>query len=350
MKNILIITTIVAIFPLFILSCGTPRHYKAHLYSKAPKKSYKYTARPLGAVYHGVTEQTKMITVRLEEVYMGQIHREYYIDQERQRPKKPNAQSYSGKELWIIAYAVSADAKNPLLSGDIKYTAATSVKLDQESYSAIPISGKESPLFNLPADRDYRVTFKVYEVDKFHLKRTLYGAKDTDFAKLVISTFTNAVGTINNALFKSFINTAKKELNGELALEELILSAGSDLEFKGSFYLYAERPKHVEVPKHVKKSNKEDRRYALVDTIRSNYDYDGDYAYVSEENSNDSKFKIAPSGPKQYYDGLGEIREIQRAGITLNSHANYYYSNTNNSKSFPYQSYIKFNVSETGKD
>lgn len=306
-------------------SCSSPHHYKAQLCNRTGDKTYSRV--PEGAAYHGVSGDEKMVVVRLQEVYMGQLHRKY-LTKKNKNPLKADRHAYAGKELWIIAQAVATDTKNPLLETDAKYVAATSIKLNQESFAPVPISRKESEFFRLPANRDYRITFKVYEVDKFEFKKTLYNSRDTDFGKLAVDTVKGAWGSIENAFLKSVMSTVRKKYSSNLAIEELILAADSSLEFQGSFYLYKSRA--------IDNTADDEKNYALVDIIRSYYDHDGDY--IAQAGSD---IKLPPMSNKDQVNGLRNIRS-RADGIILNPALNYSLA----PGSEHYQSYVKFGIED----
>ncbi len=331
MKKILKISSVLILVAL-CSNCSTPRHYKAHLFGQVTGNSYKKI--PTSAVHHGKEGDDKIVKVRLAEVYMGELQRKF------DEKSKAKSSTYAGKELWVIAHAKTVDSKHPLLPADAVYVAATSVKLDQESFSPIPISHKESLLFNLPSGRDYRVTIKVYEVDRLGIKRAFYRGKDTDFGKLISSTVTGTINSINNALFKSLLDSFKEKSNRDLALEEFLLASGSDLEFQGSFYLYE---------KSATGSISREKDFAMVDLIRSNYDYDGNYHIenIEKKSTHIESIQLPALGRVKYVESLRSIRNATDE-VSLDAESNYKMKpviyTDNSARHLYYQSYVKFAV------
>lgn len=344
LRNVLLFVSLFA-----VLGCADPRHYKAYLFEGAggayqrdevAEMDKEFNRIVDGAVYHDYDEKTDengILEVMVNSVYLGQIQRDF-LDQNGKPRIKRNARVYSGFETWIVAEAVSIDNQNPLLPAEDRHVGFTSVKTDQEAFAPIPISQKESKLFKLPRARDYRVTIKVYEVDGYRLKKALYGAKDTDLARWVYTTTTGALEALDNALTKSLFDVLRKKSDEENALEELLLSIGSDLEFEGTFYLLQNRERN-EITSIASKG--ELKTYALVDILRSKFDHDGDY-----HTDNTSGLSIPPSGNEEYMKGLSAIRSTD--SIRLDPLDNYYRvaqeEGEGDAKDPEFQSFVTFSV------
>lgn len=295
-----------------LLSSCAKHYYNAHLYDGS---SGSYELAQEGTVY--VEGAPGIVTVDLKSVYVGNIQRNFDLSTNSLGYENKRG-VYKDKEVWIVCKAESIDNQSPLAPSEVNSVGFTSVKIDQSSNTTIPISGRESQILKLTADRDYLVTMKIYEVDAYKLKKILYENRNTDLLKWAYTTVDSAIKTTGNIIAGTLLD--KFRTLDQSAIEEYLLAAGSDLEFKGTFYLLNAKPDDL---------IKDGGDYALVDIIRSKIDHNGDQS-ISDGNM------INPN-ESEYIDNLVKLRGEFATSINFDDLTNY-------TVAAPEQ-YIKFQVS-----
>lgn len=316
---------------IILSSCATKHYYHAHLYDfdasvadanknkPIEKRKAEYSLKDQGAVF--VDGEHEVVSVNLSAVYVGDIQRNYDLSDDVSVFEKRRG-VYKDKEVWIVCKAESIDRQSPLAPAEVRTVGYTSVKVDQSPNSLIPISGRESEVLKLTADRDYLITMKVYEVDAYALKKIIYENKDSDIAKWVYTTAESAFKTTTNILAGSFVDRLKK--SGQSSIEEYLLAAGSDLEFQGTFYLLDAKENDPSLG---------EGKYALVDILRSTVDKDGSHT-GDLPNTEAGQYTNPPQN--LYRDKLVGLRGDLSNQVKLND--------DNNFQKALAENYIKFRV------
>jgi len=143
---------------------------------------------------------------------------------------------FLGKELWVLTKIESVSSEDVLERSSKVYFKATSVKFNSESFAEIPLDLTETDIFTHHADSQYRITFKIYEIDHFSLKKALVSASDDNpglygVGESILKTLKSTAGGIGGSVVTNLFERKSKE---PLFLERLLLEQGADLEFRGA--------------------------------------------------------------------------------------------------------------------
>lgn len=279
-----------------LTSCGPyTRHYRSYLYEQKQEGTTKENNQKSDSfVVSGSNsipvQKGHRATVRLKEIRIGFVHRE--MDTRSGIGYQPKIGFYwkqftpeeglGGKELWLLGIAVPKDPTDPLGLKSQQLVYASSIKLDQESFTFLPIDETEKTLLDVIANTSYDIDFRIYSVHGVELKRRLLLAAKSNIGAWAWESFSMFwTGTIKfgEELFAGLKEKAKEPL----FFEQILLKAHAELEFKGTISLVA-----------VNDSNLEDgREFVLYDIVKSEYDRDlNGKLDCEEQKSPDCKSKL----------------------------------------------------------
>ncbi|MEM7625561.1 MAG: hypothetical protein AAF333_08035 [Planctomycetota bacterium] len=144
-----------------------------------------------------------------------------------------------GKELWLITRIDSLSANDVLERNSKVYFKATNVKFNSESFSEMAIDESEKAIFTHSADNQYRITFRLYEVDGFDIKKAAVKAYDSSpglvgLAETAADVFLDTLGSLAGTVVSDLWDAAGEE---DLFLERLLLANDATLEFQGTIYV-----------------------------------------------------------------------------------------------------------------
>lgn len=159
-----------------------------------------------------------------------------------------------GKEMWILTTIRSLDVTDPLESNSKIYYKASSIKLDAESFTNIPIDISESRVFTHSSDSSYRLDVRLLEVDNIKIKQELKRFQGSGGFEGILMAFYKTAKKLTGAIAGNFIDTRLTQAASQpLAFERLLLNAGSTVEFQASVIIsrrgkFKDRYKYKEVP------------------------------------------------------------------------------------------------------
>jgi hypothetical protein len=210
----------------------------------------------------------KRLELQLSEVRPGYVHTKVFEPGRTNKYEPPESESggsftreqnefLAGRELWLIKSATCVRDSDPLGLASKKIVAASNVKLNSLSYSAVPLSESEAS-FALPdVDCDYSVELKLYEVDGLLYKRALARLEPG-----LLGIFKSAWSTLTS-IFKSIVGPSlfDTDAEGTLLLEQLLLSLNAKLEFHGQIYVRRLHTTTDSLPSN----------YLLYDAVKSDF-------------------------------------------------------------------------------
>lgn len=222
--------------------CSTNHFSEAILYQKKPGTAATFESIQDGnnPVY---VSSDSIFSIGIEHIQPGWIHNgetQPTLNDSKYRGFKKGITSHlMGKELWLLTKIESLNNED-ILERNIKtYYKTTNVKLNSESFSRIALDVSEKDVFTHGADSQYRVTFKLYEVDAFDLKKASAMAYDKSpgIAGVLLTAgqaITSTLGAVTGSIVTDLWSSARKE---QLFIERLLLENDATLEFQGSIIL-----------------------------------------------------------------------------------------------------------------
>lgn len=222
-----------------LCGCSTNHFSEAILYQKKPGTAAIFESIQDGnnPVY---VSSDAIFSIGIEHIQPGWIHngeKQPTLNDSKYRGFKKGLTSHlMGKELWLLTKIESLNNED-ILERNIKtYYKTSNVKLNSESFSKIALDVSEKDVFTHGADSQYRVTFKLYEVDAFELKKAAAMAYDKSpgIAGVLLTAgqaITSTLGAVAGSIVTDLWSSARKE---QLFIERLLLSNDATLEFQGS--------------------------------------------------------------------------------------------------------------------
>lgn len=269
-----------------LTSCGPNiRHYRSYLYEQKQEgakqeqdqKGDSFVASGSNSI---LVVKGRRAIVGLKEIRIGFVHREmkrrsgigFWPDIGPYWKQFTPQEGLGGKELWLLGIAVPKDPTDPLGLKAQQLVYASSIKLDQESFSFLPIDGTEKTLLDVIANTSYDIDFRIYSVHGVEIKRGLLLAAKSSIGAWAWESLrilgTGMLNFLGEGLFTGIEGKAKQPL----FFEQILLEAHAELEFKGSINLIA-------VDDEAKSDNnqaqsKPGRDFILYDIVKSEYDRD----------------------------------------------------------------------------
>lgn len=265
----------------FFTGCVSNKYFRPYLFEKAKaddmgsncdtnsESCYLMLSPPSIEV-----PQKAKVKIYLNDIRVGFSHRntnDVYLESNGLRVAETSAKnSLGGREFWLVTDIVPLKANSPLDPPGSRFSFATSVKENLESFSFFPMDFEEKQIFNQNIDSSYRVKIRLYQVNGVELKKYLLRVSETSIAKAAYDSVKTFLSSIGKGIFTAGFTALEKEVEEDgLLIEKLLLKSSADLEFAGSFDILIE--------------NKEDfpdqtRNYALYDIVKSELDanYDGE--------------------------------------------------------------------------
>ena len=259
-------------------SCGvSPRHYRSYLFED-PSQSTPASKFVISGSNAINVSKGRRVKITLDEVRIGFVHREmkryaglgFDKDTGFFYEEFTKEEGLGGKELWLLAVAVPKDPTDPLGLKAQQLVYASSIKLDQESFSFLPIDDNEKMLFDIVANTSYRIDFRVYSVHGVEVKKAfLLTAKSSIGTWLWSSSKLLAQSTfkfLGDGLFTGL----EAEAQQPLFFEQILLKANAELELLGAINLIAVDRRIQNAQDAYKQDPETPRTYILYDIVKSN--------------------------------------------------------------------------------
>lgn len=197
-----------------------------------------------------------------------------------------------GKELWLLTKIESLSSEDVLERNSKTYYKTTNIKLNSESFAKIALDQSEKVIFTHGADSQYRVTFKLYEVDGFNIKKAAVKAYDDSpgLAGIFLTigqTITSTLGSIAGSVVTDLWKSASEE---QLFIERLLLENDASLEFQGTLHVLRENG--VLAAALIQSTE-----YILYDKFKSenwNTEYSNKATYLTKKLEKDQSVDITP--------------------------------------------------------
>lgn len=282
--------------PLLILTgCGTNHFSEAILYKKNTGSIYEIPETGNNPIY---VDSESVFQVEIEYLQPGWIHNGESmptLDDDSYVGFDENITSHLyGKELWLLTKIESLSSEDVLERNSKTYYRTTNIKLNSESFARVALDTSEKVIFTHGADSQYRITFKLYEVDGFDIKKAAVKAYDDSpglagifvtIGQTITSTFGSLAGSIVTDLWKS----ASEE---QLFVERLLLENDATLEFQGTLHILREDG-ILSTATPMKNT-----QYVLYDKFKSegwDTQYSDKASYQARKLEKDQNVDIAPS-------------------------------------------------------
>lgn len=281
--------------PLLILSgCSTNHFSEAILYKQNSANIYEIPETGNNPIY---VDSESVFQVEIEYLQPGWIHNgesmptlndDNFIGFE----KKITSHLY-GKELWLLTKIESLSSEDVLERNSKTYYKTTNIKLNSESYAKVALDQSEKVIFTHGADSQYRITFKLYEVDGFDIKKAAVKAYDASpgLAGIFVTigqTITKTLGSLAGSIVTDLWKSASEE---QLFVERLLLENDAALEFQGTLnVLRKDGILSIGTPM-------QSTRYVLYDKFKSeNWDtkYSDKATYQARKIEKDKNIDISP--------------------------------------------------------
>lgn len=254
-------------------ACSTPKFYRAQLLENKNPQDEQYTVLMANSAE---MPKDKKFQVVLREVKAGFLHDE--LSQNLKGKKTVNertrqaliTQQLGGKQLWLVADARTVSNADVFGLKETRIVSVTSVKLDQESFSYVPVDSSEAVILKGIAESSYYMELKLYEVEDYELKRAIYRIGSSSLGKVAIDAIKGVTAATGNYLLKEVIELGKQVEKEPLFWEQLLLASKAKLQLKGTFYLTVVEDHPGE------KETESARRLALYDYYKSELDFDYD--------------------------------------------------------------------------
>lgn len=225
---------------LILTSCSTTHFSEAILYKQNSGNIYSIPETGNNPIF---VDSKSVFQLEIEYLQSGWIHNGESMpalnDDDFKGFKKNITNHVLGKELWLLTKIESLDSADVLERNSKTYYKTTNIKVNSESYTKIALDQSEKVIFTHLADSQYRVTFKLYEINGFDLKKAAVKAYDkspglagifTTIGQTIVSTVGSLAGTVVSDLWKS----ASEE---QLFVERLLLENDATLEFHGIIHV-----------------------------------------------------------------------------------------------------------------
>lgn len=280
MSSIRVLTILVSL--LVVMGCGPSRHgTRAHLYQVSEySEEQRRLTRPrdpqTAAQYAQnvvfVSNDSKF-SLELIRANPGPLQRkstgESARDSAELRTRGISQEARDNlldKELWLLTNIESLNPEDPLELRGKRYFKSSVLHLDAMEDSLIPFDEAERVLFTHESDTSYRVSIRIFEVDRVRLKRELaLAAQDPGLIEVVEAGAQTVVGTLGAALGPAVSNVFRRYRDEPLAMERLLLSSGAVEEFTGRFVIVRRGSYADNSPL----SPTLERSFALVDRYKS---------------------------------------------------------------------------------
>ena len=238
--------------------------------------------------------------IRIDEIHMGYLHR-FMQSKLARHPRKARREGLAGKELWLLVESSAIDNSDVLGIRESRTLHATNVKIDQESFSLVPLSYPESIVVQHDGNSSCRVSMKVYEIDHFKvaqaLARTAYDSRE-DLLTLATKIYKAAKGSGSDVL-SWVMPKLEKQAQEPFFFERLLLGWGATLEFSGDIDVLVDKPTaEKDFP----------YKYALYDPAKF---FDADFDFKVDRASQPERqfpagVKLTPTTVDEYVDTFRE--------------------------------------------
>ena len=260
-----------ALVTLLVSGCTTNHHSQALLFELKGKpdttgsETYTFNGTGNNPIY---VDPDLAFRIEIDQIRPGWIHfdteRSPLVEQGRRRLSRDAIEHILGKELWLISKVESLSTEDVLERNGKLYHKATNVKLHSDSFSELALDETEKNVFTHKADTPYRVSFRLYEVDGFALKKAFAGVYQNDpgitgVLKTGADLLTSTAGSLMGPLFSDFLKIKKQD---ELAFEKLLLELGATVELSGEVLI-------LRKAKMLEGEPKIEKKYILYDAFKS---------------------------------------------------------------------------------
>lgn len=212
--------------------------------SKIQENEYKISESWNNPVYVDEESSFKII---IDKINPGWVHwdtkRDVLKHGRTRRLREDTTQHVVGKELWLLTKIESLSSEDILERHSKFYFKATNVKFNSGSFKPLALDIDERDIFQHRADSPYRITFKLYEVDGFDLKKAFLRAHDASpgLAGLVVAAKDSFTSAAEGILGSVVADLWKKGTDEQLFVERVLLESGGSLEFQGSLLVLREK-------------------------------------------------------------------------------------------------------------
>jgi hypothetical protein len=234
---------IILAFIVATTGCSTNHFSEAILYKKTTGSTYGVPKTGNNPVY---VDSKSVFQLEIEYLQPGWIHNGESMptldDDSYIGFKKNITRHLYGKELWLLTKIESLSSEDVLERNSKTYYKTTNIKLNSESYAKVALDQSEKVIFSHEADSQYRITFKLYEVDGFDIKKAAVKAYDDSpgLAGIFLTigqTITSTLGSLAGSIVTDLWKSANEE---QLFVERLLLENDATLEFQGALHVLRE--------------------------------------------------------------------------------------------------------------
>ena len=237
MRYLIILTLTVVIG-----GCSTNHYSEAILYKQKADVEHIYQIPDSGnnPIY---VDSNSIFELEIEYLQPGWIHNGESMptlndDSHIGFEKKITTHLY-GKELWLLTKIESLSSDDVLERNSKTYYKTTNIKLNSESYAKVALDQSEKVIFTHEADSQYRIIFKLYEVEGFNIKKAAIKAYDDSpglagIFLVIGETITSTLGSLAGSIVTDLWKSANEE---QLFVERLLLENDATLEFQGALHV-----------------------------------------------------------------------------------------------------------------
>jgi len=277
-----------------LIGCSTNHFSEAILYKHSSGNIFNIPSTGNNPIY---VDSNSVFKIEIEDIKPGWIHNGVTMpkldeNQYKSFSRKITSHLY-GKELWLLTKIESLSSDDVLERNSKTYYKTTNIKFNSESFSKIALDQSEKAIFAHSADSQYRITFKVYEVDGFNIKKAAVKAYDDSpglagILSTISKTITSTLGSLAGSILTDLWKNASEE---QLFVERLLLENSATLEFQGSLYVVRNDEiltNHMPIV---------ETRYILYDKFKSegwDTNYTNKVSYIARKQEKDQSVDISP--------------------------------------------------------
>lgn len=220
--------------------CTTNHFSEAILYKQKSNNIYEIPSTGNNPIY---VDTDSVFQLKIDYLQPGWIHNgesSPTLDDDKYKGFEKKITSHLfGKELWLLTRIESLSAEDVLERQSKTYYKTTNIKINSESYAKVALDTSEKIVFTHGADNPYRITFKLYEVEGFDLKKAAVRAYDDSpgLAGIFITigqTISSTLGSLAGSIVTDLWKSASEE---QLFIERILLENDATLEFQGTIHI-----------------------------------------------------------------------------------------------------------------
>jgi hypothetical protein len=216
---------------MMLCSCAHTRYYAPVLMQKTSADQPIYSALfATGVVVPKSTDNArKYAEISIPAIRPGFLHRGGVQDHWSKRDK---ANAWKDKDLWVLIQVEGLEG-NDLFESKVDRKAVFShVVMNAPSYDSVTVDIQPIPI---ELNKVHRIKAKVYSIDKFLLRKAIFESKDKSLGKWALDTVQDLGKAVSNVFLKEAFDYYKTISDQNFTLEQFLITAGSNLEFSGSF-------------------------------------------------------------------------------------------------------------------